>query len=104
MATLFISEYAQNAKDSRGFQMDKTPLEPAIANQTVTVATEAKSAAFNADTTFIVITTDTACNVLIGADPTADVADRLIPVNVPVRLGFGKNKAAGLKLSVIVAA
>lgn len=70
MATLYISEYVRMGLDSR------VPVpageEPALATQTVAVSgTSAQSSAFNANTRFVRIHTDTICCLVFGSSPTA---------------------------------
>lgn len=71
MATLYITEYSES-RILIGGQMVQVPLEPPLAEQTVTISgTHAESAAFNAKTTFVRIETDLICSLLIGTAPVA---------------------------------
>ena len=71
MATLYIAEYAELAIVKNG-QLIQAPLEPPLASQAVAIAAgSAQSAAFNINTRFVRLFTDTACGILFGTNPTA---------------------------------
>jgi len=71
MATLYITELNAQGVDN-GKHIVPAAMLPALANQTVTLtATSAQSSALNEFTTMVRLFTDTACFVLVGADPTA---------------------------------
>ena len=57
-------------------------------------------AAFGSATRFAVVTADTACHYLVGADPTATTSCNRLPANQMIVLAVRK----GLKLAVIAAA
>lgn len=70
MATLYITEFASTAI-AQGQQI-AAALIPVLVNQTVAIAgASAQSAALNAGTTLVRLNTDTACSILVGANPTA---------------------------------
>lgn len=69
MATLFIAEYATLPQVSGGKLMIAP--EPAIATQAVTYSTTAPSAAFNAQTRYIAITSPGIFSYTVAAAPTA---------------------------------
>jgi hypothetical protein len=78
MATAYIREYQTLALGAQA------PAEPGIADQTVTTsAASAQSAAFNAVTNLIAISTPAAQAVccLFGANPTALVTSLRLPAN-----------------------
>ena len=75
MATAYIREYAD---------IDGAPVEPALADQTVsTSGTSAQSSAFNASTAFIAISTPAAQAVscLFALSPTATTSKLRLPAN-----------------------
>lgn len=101
MATLFINEYADLARDAMG-NVIAAPLEPAHAAQQVTVGTEADSAALNAKTAFVEIYTDTAAHIVFGLTPTAATATHMkLAANERIFRGVPTGEA--LKISVIAA-
>jgi hypothetical protein len=72
MAVVYISEFSTLAQfPNQGPQMAAWP---PIAEQTVAIGVEAKSQPFGATTRFIRIHTDSACSIMIGANPTATTA------------------------------
>lgn len=98
MATLYISEYSRQGRDSAGFLIQGAAQEPANVDQVVTIgASSAQSNAFNAGTTFIRVHTDAICSVTIGANPTAAATNK--------RLAAGSTEYFGVqpghKLAVI---
>lgn len=71
MAKLYISEYVRMSLDPHTAAVPVGE-EPAIAEQVVDFTSgEEKSAAFNAETRFIRMWSDTECFVTFGANPTA---------------------------------
>lgn len=81
MATLYITEYSRQGRDASGFQMVVAD-EPPAANQTVAIGgTSAQSSAFNANTKFVRIHTDTTCSIEFGTNPTASATTRRLPAN-----------------------
>lgn len=101
MATLYITEfqYMENANDIGGVpQIAKLP---GVASQTVAISgSSAQSSAFNVLTRFVRVTTDIACHVAVGANPTATTSlMRMGPDSVEY---FGVTP--GHKLAVIAGA
>lgn len=85
MANLYISEYtgvsigsgqggAANVNVSAG-------QEPALVEQQVVYTTSTQSAAFNAQTHFVRIHTDSICSILFGANPTAVITSKRMAAN-----------------------
>lgn len=71
MATLYITELVDTTS-SRNAQELIYPMTPPVVSQTVAIAgASAASAAFNAQTKFVRLFTDTACGIEFGAAPTA---------------------------------
>ena len=83
MATLYIEEYQSLPDDARGQTVPAAG--SIVTTQTITSisATSQQSAAFNAKTTFIMVTADVAVQVAIGTSPTAGSTDAYIPADVP---------------------
>lgn len=80
MAVVYITEFAGLMPSPPGGQ-GQIPMEPPLAEQTVAVGVEAKSAAFNAKTRLIRIHTDAICSVLIDTNPTATTAKGRLAAN-----------------------
>jgi hypothetical protein len=98
MATAYLREYADIAHTfSKSVQAGA---EPANLDQTITTSgTAAASAAFNANTKVVMLSTPAAQAVacLFGADPTATVTNCRIPANSIVFFGV----KPGQKISLI---
>lgn len=74
--TVYLTEYAGILVGPQGIQT-QVALEPPLANQTVTSSgASAQSAAVNAQTRFVRVTTDSIICVLSGTNPTATTAMR----------------------------
>ena len=76
MATAYITEY-RNIGIQQG-NVIPVAAEPAIAEQTVSFTTTTQSAAFNAQTRFVRITSDAECHMKFGADPTATTSTQQV--------------------------
>lgn len=96
MANLYITEYAEMAKNSLS-QAVPVPQEPAVAEQKVAFSTATASAAFDSGTKFVKLTADADCHVEFGADPTAAVTNQPLKANTPQFFGV----VAGQKVSAI---
>ncbi len=82
MPTLYIAEFANIGRD-QGQGVQLTPLAP-LTEQTVTIGgSSAQSAAFNADTNFVRLCSDSVCSIAVGPNPTATVANLRLPANTP---------------------
>ncbi len=77
MATLYVTEYVEMAKDASG-RIIPAGQEPAIATQTVAIGgSSTQSSAFNAKTKFIRVANDTqVCSIAFGANPTATASSQ----------------------------
>lgn len=95
MAKAYIAEYDRQARDPIGIV--PTGQEPAIANQTVVIGAEAKSAAFAATTQFVAVSVDAICSVAFGAAPTSTTSSLRLPANSITYFGV----VPGHKISVI---
>lgn len=96
MATFYISEYPGLA--AIGTTISAIPPEPSIVDQAIAIgATSVQSNAFSTTTRLILLSSDTACSILFGADPVATVVNKRIPANVP--MGFAV--VPGQKVAVI---
>jgi hypothetical protein len=92
MATLYIAEF-----ETLGLEGQVAPL-PSIVNQTRSLSgSSAQSSAFNAKTKYVRVQTDTACFVLVGANPTATTSHMPLAANVPEYFGVtGGDKIAAI--------
>jgi hypothetical protein len=71
MAKLYITEFASQDYDVRGGLMP-VALAPSVADQTLAIGVASVvSAAFNAATGFVRVTTDVTCSLKFGAAPVA---------------------------------
>lgn len=97
MATAYIREYADIAVTYGKYA--QAGAEPALADQTVTTSgTSAQSAAFNANTQIIAISTPAAQAVCcsFGADPTALVTSLRLPANSLIFFGVKPGQKVAL--------
>jgi hypothetical protein len=82
MAILYIEEYSALGRSISGVPLQAPGA--LIASHTRTISgTSAQSAALNAATKWVVLTTDLACAWREGASPTAVATDRFLPANTP---------------------
>lgn len=100
MATLWIKEHAKKPQMAGGPDIWA---EPALVEQAVSISgTSAQSAAFNAQTKFITITSDSAFCYLVSTNPTATTssfrvaADQILTMGVEQASGSAVNKIAGI--------
>lgn len=99
MATVYITEYARQARDASGFQMVVAD-EPPVASQTVAIGgTSAQSSAFNGLTRFVRVSTDAICSIEFGSNPTATSSSRRLPANTTEY--FGVPQGGSFKIAVI---
>lgn len=103
MATLYVSEYANVAAvghtSGPAAVPGQAPLEPSLAEQTVTISgSHAESAAFNDKTTFIRVHTDAICSIAIGVSPVATTSMKRLAANQTEYFGV----AAGYKFVISV--
>ena len=94
MATLYITEYP-NVGYFNGNPIGGAPLEPPVANQTITLgASSTQSATLNPSTQYVRLSTDTIAGIQIGNNPTAGASSRRMPANtfqdvsIPLSSGF----------------
>lgn len=82
MAKLYITEYGQMARVANNRDV-MTGQEPCVVDQTPVVigAGSLQSAAFNANTKFVMIHTDAICSIAFGADPTATANKQRLAAN-----------------------
>jgi hypothetical protein len=99
MATVYITEYARQARDASGFQMVVAD-EPPVTSQTVTIGgSSVQSNAFNDLTRFVRVSTDAICSIAFGTNPTATAAARRMPANTTEY--FGVPQGGAYKIAVI---
>lgn len=100
---VYIREYRELSRERWGGPGVSIPAgkEPAITQQTKIDASgsSAQSAVFNAETTFVLVTTDEIVHITFGTDPTATTNDHRMPADATQF--FGVDLGAGLKLAVI---
>jgi hypothetical protein len=81
MATLFISEF-RNVVSQQTTMQGQMMGQPALVDQKVTVGSSStQSNAFSADTHAVLISTDTACSILFGENPTATTDNLRLPAD-----------------------
>lgn len=102
MAVLYITEYAELARDSLGNVMP-VGLAPALATQKVDFTSgETKSAAFQDATTLVRLVSDTSGFLLFGASPTAtSTEDTLLVALAAEYFGVQPRTIAALKVSIV---
>lgn len=100
MATLWIKEHFKKPQMAGGPDIWS---EPSDVEQAVMISgTSAQSAAFNAQTKFITITSDSAFCYLVAANPTATTssfriaADQILTIGVEPASGVAPYKIAGI--------
>jgi hypothetical protein len=99
MATVYITEFARQGRDAAGYRMVVAE-EPAVANQTVAISVSSvQSAAFNASTAFVRVSTDAICSIEFGTNPTATATTRRLPANTTEY--FSVPVGASYKIAVI---
>ena len=102
MSSLWITEYANLALDSRG-NVIVGGEEPALTTQVVSFGASTASSAFQKATRYLTLYSDAACHIEFGTAPTATTSSKPLQANYPVPVGV-KNSAGTLKLAVISAA
>jgi len=99
MATLYVSEYSSLGTAALDYRM-QSALEPSIAEQAITIsASPTQSAAFNTQTKYIRVHTDSICSIAFGQNPTAVTTAKRFAANQTEY--FGVIPGQGYKLSVI---
>lgn len=97
MATLYISEFEEPVTTSGTLVGVQLP-QPVITDQTVAISgSSAASAAFNAKTKAVLLSTDAICSIKFGATPTAAATDLRLPANTVISFGV----IPGQKVAVI---
>jgi hypothetical protein len=88
MSTLYVAEYEMLLVDARG-DVVLAPLDPPLAEQTVTIGVSSAVAAnpFTTRTRFIQISADTTCSVAFGKSPTATTGNQRLAANEKVFKG-----------------
>lgn len=99
MTVLYISEYKSIGwVGNSNTQLIHAPSNPVVAEQHVSVSgASAQSAAFNAETKFVRVVSDVACNIAFGTDPVAVTTAHYLPANAIEFYAV----VAGTKLAVI---
>ena len=82
MATIYIEEYENFPGPAPG--LATTDRGAPLAVQKITIAgTSAQSSALNSNTSVVLLTADTICQIAGGSNPTADASSKILPANVP---------------------
>jgi hypothetical protein len=102
MAVLYITEYAQLMPAAAPGGVGQVPMEPPIAEQTVSIAAgSAQSAAFNAKTRLVRLHTDAICSIEFGTNPTASATTARMAAGQTEYHGVPNNTGTPLKVAVI---
>jgi hypothetical protein len=104
MATLYITEFSRTTVTGVTGPASQTstpaPLVPPVAEQAIALSgASAASAAFQNDTTLVMVSTDAPCCLAWGLDPTAVAGSQRMAAN-ETRF-YGVPKGEGLKLAAI---
>lgn len=104
MATLYITEFSRTTSTGVSGPSSQVatpaPLVPPTAEQAIPVsASSTQSAAFNVETTLVMVSTDSPCCLAWGTDPTADINAQRMAAN-ETRF-YGVPKGEPMKLAVI---
>lgn len=97
MASLYITEYAELARDEKGVPI-AAGREPAVAEQKITITgSSASSSTFNKLTKFVLLHVDAVTHVVFAESPTADATNRRMPADSSQFSGVSRNlKVAGI--------
>lgn len=89
MAVVYITEFERLAREEFGTNVIQTPLEPALAHQTVAIgASSVNSATLDPRTRLIRLHTDAICHIDVGESPSASVGKRRFPANAIEYVGI----------------
>lgn len=102
MAVVYITEFPKLAREDHGGPSGiiQTPVEPALAHQTVAIgATSVQSAKLHPDTRVVRIHTDAICHIHIDTDPTVSSGHRRLPANAIEYVGIPPG--SNFKIAVI---
>jgi hypothetical protein len=81
MATLYITEFNHDDR-SMGISAPPAAQQPAVVDQTVAIGgASVASAAFNANTNLVCLSTDVICSISFGLTPTATVTMMRLPAD-----------------------
>lgn len=81
---LYVTEYA-NVLGAMGTQQGEALPSPALANQVLTIGTEAHTVAFHANTKMVHLSADAACCIAVGVGATATTSTQFLPANGSVK-------------------
>lgn len=102
MATLYIKEFAELARDAKG-NVIPAGLEPPVAEQVEAIgATSSQSNTLNAATRFVEIVTDANCHYKVGDDPEASTSTAYMAAGQSKF--FGVQPGQSMKIAVIQSA
>jgi len=99
MSTLYITEFTGTGSDAIPISIPVARL-PALVEQKVVIgAGSVQSAALNANTTFVRVSSDSVCSIATGSNPTATAASMRLAADSPEY--FGVIPGTALKIAVI---
>lgn len=90
MAFLYITEYAEQAKDFKDALLPAGVMPPVAEQRVANAGASAQSAALNDRTKFVMLHADSICSVKFGANPTAVVEEH--------RMGAGETRYYGVNI------
>ncbi len=100
MPSIYVNEFRSLARDAEG-NVIAAPLYPPLATQVVTIGVaSAASSAFNDETRFIEIASDTDCHYEVAASPTAAAASSMNLAAGVVKF-IGVQAGQSMKIAVI---
>ena len=99
MAVFYITEFERLAREEFGTNVIQTPLEPALAHQTVAIgASSLSSATVDPRTRVIRVHNDAICHIDVGENPSASSGKRRLPANAIEYIGI----PAGVSFKIAV--
>lgn len=91
MAVLYITEFASQAQDARGWRTVMADQPPAAEQAMAITAGSTQSNAFNPLTRFVRLECDAVCSVEFGANPTASTTTMRMAANTAEYFGVPLN-------------
>jgi hypothetical protein len=99
MATIWISEYVEQARDLRGYLV-AAGQEPTLKEQCIShIGVKQVSEPFSAKTSFVRVVVDVPCLILFGTQPADPRGGKYLPANKPEFFGVPAGKA--LRIAVV---
>lgn len=99
MATLYLTQYDQLAKEEYGPPVP-TGQEPSLGDSVLAISgANEVSPTLHPRTRFVMVHTDVVCHIAFGTDPTATTSNRRLPADSTIFYGVGPETK--LKIAVI---